>query len=333
MNKQLQKHKIIVKSGAIVDASIIDTPLKPKVKTRYEIATDRSEEGRAEQELEKEEQVQVLIEKEQPGVDAQARWIKKAGKTRYGYKKHHVTDTEGSVIGLLTTPANVNETTNLKDVLATADLPDNIFVYGDKGYRSAKNEEVLKGSKLKSRILHKAKKGQPLTEREILRNKLIGKTRFKAERTFGGIKRWFNPTCARDYVMTEHETLGKKAVLNSIWMGSYTLDSHVAQRYVKPDGFVQYEGDIGVEAPKPYSISYGAIIPKESECKNLLVPVCLSSSHIAYGSIRMEPVFMILGASAATAASIAIDDKTSVQKVNYDKLKTQLLKNKQRLTL
>lgn len=197
MNKQLEKHKIIVKNGAIVDASIIDTPLKPKGKTTYEIETDRSEEERAQQELEKEEQVQVLIKKEQPGVDTQARWIKKAGKTRYGYKKHHVTDTEGLVIGLLTTPANVNEIANLEDVLATADLPEHISVYGDKGYRSAKNEEILKKRKLNSRILHKAKKGQPLTAREIWRNKLIGKTRFKVERTFGGIKRWFNSTCAR----------------------------------------------------------------------------------------------------------------------------------------
>lgn len=136
-----------------------------------------------------------------------------------------------------------------------------------------------------------------------------------------------------DYVMTEHETLGKRPVSNSVGMGSYTLDSHNTQRYVKPDGFVQNEGDIGVDAPQPYSISYGAIIPKEKECKNLLVPVCVSSSHIAYGSIRMEPVFMILGESAATAASIAIDNHVSVQKVEYQMLKFQLLIQKQRLTL
>lgn len=135
-----------------------------------------------------------------------------------------------------------------------------------------------------------------------------------------------------DYVMTEHETLGRKPVANSIGMGSYTLDSHNAQRYVKKDGYVQNEGDIGVEAPKPYRISYGTIVPKEAECKNLLVPVCVSSSHIAFGSIRMEPVFMILGESAATAASIAIDDTVSVQKVAYKKLEAQLLKGKQRLT-
>jgi IS5 family transposase len=95
-----------------------------------------------------------------------------------------VTDTEGLVLGVLTTPANVNEVANLDEVLATADLPEHIHLYGDKGYRSAKNEELIKSRKLKSRILHKAKKGQPLTAREKPRNRLIGKTRFKVERTF-----------------------------------------------------------------------------------------------------------------------------------------------------
>lgn len=135
-----------------------------------------------------------------------------------------------------------------------------------------------------------------------------------------------------DYVMTENEILSKKPVPNPIGMGSYTLDSHNVQRYVTPEGYVQNEGDIGVKTPKPYSISYNAILPKENECKNLLVPVCLSSSHIAFGSIRMEPVFMILGESAATAASIAIDQKIDVQKVNYEDLKKELLNQKQRLT-
>ncbi|HTF27627.1 MAG TPA: FAD-dependent oxidoreductase [Flavitalea sp.] len=135
-----------------------------------------------------------------------------------------------------------------------------------------------------------------------------------------------------DYVMTENETLGKRPVPEPIGMGSYTLDSHNAQRYIESDGYVQNEGDVGVAAPKPYSISYKAIIPKEAECKNLLVPVCISSSHIAYGSIRMEPVFMILGESAATAAALAIDNKTSVQQLPYEKLKTSLLQQQQRLT-
>ena len=135
-----------------------------------------------------------------------------------------------------------------------------------------------------------------------------------------------------DYVMTENEILSRKAVPEPIGMGSYTLDSHNAQRYIKSNGYVQNEGDIGVHAPKPYGISYRAIVPKEAECKNLFVPVCLSSSHIAFGSIRMEPVFMILGESAATAASIAIDEQINVQQVSYEKLKQQLLSQQQRLT-
>ncbi|MVZ60492.1 FAD-dependent oxidoreductase [Sphingobacterium humi] len=135
------------------------------------------------------------------------------------------------------------------------------------------------------------------------------------------------------YVMTEHDTFSDREVNNPIGMGSYTLDSHNVQRYVKPDGYVQNEGDIGVHPKKPYKIAYGAIIPKANECSNLLVPVCVSSSHIAFGSIRMEPVFMILGQSAAAAANLAIKENTSVQQVDYNKLKEDLLKKQQVLDL
>ena len=128
-----------------------------------------------------------------------------------------------------------------------------------------------------------------------------------------------------DFVMTENELLKKSPTPKSIGMGSYTMDSHNVQRYIKPDGFVQNEGDIGVSTNGPYAISYGTLVPKKEECKNLLVPVCLSSSHIAFGSIRMEPVFMILGQSAAAAAVLAIDENTVVQDVDYNKLKEVLL--------
>lgn len=131
------------------------------------------------------------------------------------------------------------------------------------------------------------------------------------------------------FVMTEADALGKTQVPQPIGMGSYTLDSHNTQRYVTPEGYVQNEGDIGVRPDRPYSIAYGAILPKEQECNNLLVPVCVSSSHIAYGSIRMEPVFMILGQSAAAAAVLSIEQGISPQKLNYDALKEVLLKEKQ----
>jgi len=133
------------------------------------------------------------------------------------------------------------------------------------------------------------------------------------------------------YVMTEHDVLSKRQVPEPVGMGSYTMDSHNVQRYVTPEGYVQNEGDIGVRAPKPYQIAYGSIVPQKNECENLLVPVCVSSSHIAYGSIRMEPVFMILGQSAAAAASFAIDDSVPVQDVDYKMLEKQLLKDGQRL--
>lgn len=197
LNKQLDKHNILVKKGAIVDASIVDSPFKPKGAVNYEIETDRATEERKEEDKTEENKTQKLMKVEQPGVDTEARWIKKAGKPRYGYKKHFVTDEEGIVLGVTTTPANVNEIANLEEVLDSADLPEGTYLNGDKGYCSAKNEEVLKKKKLKNRILSKAKKGSPLTEREKLRNKLIGKTRFKVERTFGSIKRWFNSGTAR----------------------------------------------------------------------------------------------------------------------------------------
>ncbi|GAB3499609.1 hypothetical protein GCM10027341_23260 [Spirosoma knui] len=133
------------------------------------------------------------------------------------------------------------------------------------------------------------------------------------------------------FVMKEADALGKTTVPNPIGMGSYTLDAHQAQRYVKPDGFVQNEGDIGVHPDRPYSIAYGSILPKEEECNNLLVPVCVSSSHIAFGSIRMEPVFMILGQSAATAAVLSLDNKVSPRRLPYQKLRDVLLKDGQRL--
>ncbi len=135
-----------------------------------------------------------------------------------------------------------------------------------------------------------------------------------------------------DYVTTENDVLLKREVLKPIGMGSYAMDSHNVQRYVTSEGFVQNEGDIGVHAPAPYSISYGSIIPKKEECTNLLVPVCVSSSHIAYGSIRMEPVFMILGQSATAAACIAIDKNIAVQDVDYNELKNKLEERKQVLT-
>ncbi|MDZ7695317.1 MAG: FAD-dependent oxidoreductase [Balneolaceae bacterium] len=130
-------------------------------------------------------------------------------------------------------------------------------------------------------------------------------------------------------VMTEHEVLGNREVPEPVGMGSYTLDSHNTQRYITPEGYVQNEGDIGVSPPEPYPISYGSIIPKRQEIQNLLVPVAMSASHIAFGSIRMEPVFMILGHSAAAAAALSIEKGVDVQELDYQILREQLLEEGQ----
>jgi len=135
------------------------------------------------------------------------------------------------------------------------------------------------------------------------------------------------------YVTSENDVLAKREVPNPVGMGSYAMDAHNAQRYVTADGFVQNEGDIGVSPKTPYAIAYGSIIPKKEECTNLIVPVCLSTSHIAYGSIRMEPVFMILGQSAALAATIAINNRQAVQDISYDLLKEKLIARKQVLSM
>ncbi len=132
-----------------------------------------------------------------------------------------------------------------------------------------------------------------------------------------------------ELVMTELQIMGDRPVQRSVGMGSYVMDSHNAQRYIKPDGFVQNEGDIGVSPPRPYQIDFGSLIPKKGSIGNLLVPVCLSSSHIAYGSIRMEPVFMILSQSAAVAAVRAIEQEKIVQEIDYYDLKETLLQNNQ----
>lgn len=133
-------------------------------------------------------------------------------------------------------------------------------------------------------------------------------------------------------VMTQHHCQGREVAQDPIGLAAYTMDSHNVQRYVAADGNVLNEGDVEVGGFSPYGISYGALTPKTSQCENLLVPVCLSASHIAFGSIRMEPVFMVLGQSTATAAMQAIDANVPVQDIHYDALKEKLIADGQVLT-
>ena len=126
-----------------------------------------------------------------------------------------------------------------------------------------------------------------------------------------------------DFVMTEHHCTGQRVAPNPIGFGAYGMDIHAVRR-IAHEGRAINEGTRAPTVAGPYPIGYGAIIPKAGECENLLVPFALSASHVAFGSIRMEPTFMILSQSAATAACIAIDDSVSVQDVNYEKLAKKL---------
>lgn len=130
------------------------------------------------------------------------------------------------------------------------------------------------------------------------------------------------------YVMTEQNCRGRRVADDPVGLAAYNMDSHNVQRYVDAAGHARNEGDIEIGV-KPYPVSYRAIVPKASQCTNLLVPVCLSASHIAYGSIRMEPVFMVLGQSAATAAALTIEQGSTVQAVDYGRLHDRLIKDKQ----
>ncbi len=134
------------------------------------------------------------------------------------------------------------------------------------------------------------------------------------------------------YVITENNCLGRRVAPDSVGLGAHPMDSHNTQRYVDEHGYVRNEGNVqtaGNITFPPYPISYRSIVPKCEECSNLLVPMCVSASHITYGSIRMEPVFMVLGQSAATAACLAIDDGQSVQQLDYAKLRNRLLSDGQ----
>lgn len=131
------------------------------------------------------------------------------------------------------------------------------------------------------------------------------------------------------FIMTENHLRKQIPTPESVGMGSYSIDSHNTQRYITPEGSVQNEGDIGISTNGPYEIAMGCLLPRSEECVNLTVPVCVSSTHMAFGSIRMEPVFMILGQSAATLSAMANESKIDVQEVGYAQLKKRLLDDAQ----
>jgi IS5 family transposase len=193
INGQFEAKGVLLKKGAIVDASITDSPRKPRGKKEYEVVEDRKEEadpGAAQQPA-------VLAVKVQSHVDIQGAWIKKAGKLRFGYKKHIATDDQGLVRAVITTPANESDIVHLEDVVIKAGIDKGSRVRADKGYSSAGNREFLKSNGLKDGIMYKAVKNKPLTTHQQKFNKIVGQTRFKVERTFAGITRWFKTGITR----------------------------------------------------------------------------------------------------------------------------------------
>lgn len=132
-----------------------------------------------------------------------------------------------------------------------------------------------------------------------------------------------------DYVVTENVVRLREPVSDPVGLGSYAIDSHHTQYCLDKEGYVRSEGGFYLPLKQPYQISYKVMLPKKQECANLLVPVCVSATHAAYGSIRMEPVFMILGQSAASAAALCIEKGIDVQDLDYADLHKELVKGEQ----
>ena len=191
VNRQLASRHVMVTTGVIVDASVTDSPRRPRGQKEYEVVEDHHEDEGADTANAR------LVEKPRPGVDMEARWVKKAGKCHFGYKRHTVVNQDGLVIAEETTPANESDIKHLATPLGKAGLMQGTPVMADKGYDSSGNREALSRMKLKSRIMHKAQKNRRLTERERAVNRAVSKVRYAVERTFGSMHRWFGAGVAR----------------------------------------------------------------------------------------------------------------------------------------
>jgi transposase, IS5 family len=193
INQRLESGNLMVIEGVIIDASVTATLRKPRGKKEYELVVEDRNEAAC-QSSQPESQLKAKI---QSHVDTDGAWIKKSGKLMYGYKQHTVTNQEGFVLGIHTTSANQSDVKNLKPALDKVTLKPRTPVNADKGYVSAENDKVLIEKRLKNRILHKAVKNKPLTALQKKINKKISQTRYKIERTFGSMHRWFKAATAR----------------------------------------------------------------------------------------------------------------------------------------
>jgi IS5 family transposase len=197
VNQQLEKHAVLVRTGAIVDATLTDSPRKPKGNKEVIVVVDRAETNEAEQKLLAEESVIKGEIKLASSVDTEAAWIIKGKKIRYGYKKHVCTDTEGIILNVVTTAANESDMVHLLDTIEGAQLKKGARVEADKGYSSKANRDGLKEKSLRSGIMYKTTKNKTLGVWQSKFNKAISKTRYRIERTHGGIKHWFKTGACR----------------------------------------------------------------------------------------------------------------------------------------
>lgn len=187
VNRQIEGRGLLVKTGCHVDGSVTHSPRRPRSKPIYEVVCDREE---RDDEIEAKADMRA-VEVAQPGVDNEARWLKKAGKSVFGYKQHTLVDHQGLVVAVETTPANRHDSQPFIDLVDKAKVKAGARVHADKAYCSKKHREALKARRLKNGIQDKAVKGKPLTPRQLARNTAISKVRFVVERTFGGQQRWF----------------------------------------------------------------------------------------------------------------------------------------------
>lgn len=206
INAQMDAQGVMVKTGVSVDASLTEAPRRPRGKPVYEIAQDRQEEQRCASEKAHEQEAMRVIEVHLPGVDAEGRWLKKGGKSIYGYKQHVLTDAQGLVIAVHTTAANVHDSRILEPLLDEAALTAGTRLHADKAYRSMAHNAMLKRKALKNGMHYRAARNNALTPRQKQFNRGVSGLRYTIERTFGGMKKWFGAGVARYRGMAKMHT-------------------------------------------------------------------------------------------------------------------------------
>lgn len=193
INQQIQALNVTVKAGYHIDASITHSPRKPKTKPAYEVVNDRED---RDDETDAQASMKV-IEISQPGVDTEARWVKKGGKFTFGYKQHTLVDDNGLVMAVETTAANQHDSKSMLGLLDKVAVKPGCRLHADKAYSSQKHREALKARGIKNGIQDKAARNKPLTSRQLQRNRLITQSRYVVERTFGSQVRWFGSKILR----------------------------------------------------------------------------------------------------------------------------------------